>query len=269
MRTSVGFRCRAPYLGDRPTRRLLLPLDQGPPEIGDRVGGPGRDRVPTWGGLPPPGWAGADVRSLPSVLCDQRRSRALAAQRCRRLLAGRHVAAGDDGERVGIRLVCSVLAGERLPFAGLVTLAAGSGGLGAGGAGILGLWTRRWCPCATSRTVIRTRRCSTWPPPWPGAARRGVSRAATVRRWRPRRLLRLARGGGWASWPGPVRLSVVWAMYGETGRMVPRAAHPHGEDFVRAKVRQLDWLTGGLPGVTWSIIGCDDGCRTGPPVPTS
>ena len=49
---------------------------------------------------------------------------------------------------------------------------------------------------------------------------------------------------------GPVHLTVVWAMYGETGRMVPRAVHPHGEDFVRAKVRQLDWLTGGLPGVT-------------------
>jgi hypothetical protein len=46
--------------------------------------------------------------------------------------------------------------------------------------------------------------------------------------------------------------------------MVPRAAHPHGEDFVRAKVRQLDWLTGGLPGVTWSIIACDDGCPDRP-----
>ena len=53
-------------------------------------------------------------------------------------------------------------------------------------------------------------------------------------------------------------------MYGETGRMVPRAAHPHGEDFVRAKVRQLGWLTGGLPGVTWSIIACDDGCQDQP-----
>ena len=63
---------------------------------------------------------------------------------------------------------------------------------------------------------------------------------------------------------GPVHLSVVWAMYGETGRMVPRAAHPHGEDFVRAKVSQLDWLTGGLPGVTWSIIACDDGCQDRP-----
>jgi hypothetical protein len=66
--------------------------------------------------------------------------------------------------------------------------------------------------------------------------------------------------------PGPVHLTVVWAMYGETGRMVPRAVHPHGEDFVRVKVGQLDWLTGGLPGRTWSIIACDDGC---PDRPTS
>ncbi len=63
----------------------------------------------------------------------------------------------------------------------------------------------------------------------------------------------------------PIHLTVVWAMYGETGRMVPRAVHPHGEDFVRTKVRQLDWLTGGLPGVTWSIIACDDGCPDRPP----
>jgi hypothetical protein len=63
---------------------------------------------------------------------------------------------------------------------------------------------------------------------------------------------------------GPIHLTVVWAMYGETGRMVPRAAHPHGEDFVRTKVRQLDWLTRGLPGVTWSIIACDDGCPDQP-----
>jgi hypothetical protein len=63
---------------------------------------------------------------------------------------------------------------------------------------------------------------------------------------------------------GPIHLTVVWAMYGETGRMVPRTVHPHGEDFVRAKVRQLDWLTGGLPGVTWSIIACDDGCPDRP-----
>jgi hypothetical protein len=63
---------------------------------------------------------------------------------------------------------------------------------------------------------------------------------------------------------GPIHLTVVWAMYGETGRIVSRTVHPHGEDFVRAKVRQLDWLTGSLPGVTWSIIACDDGCPDQP-----
>ena len=67
-----------------------------------------------------------------------------------------------------------------------------------------------------------------------------------------------------AGLPGQVHLTVVWAMYGETGRIVPRAEHLHGEDFVRAKVRQLDWLTGGLAGITWSIIGCDDGCPDQP-----
>jgi hypothetical protein len=81
-----------------------------------------------------------------------------------------------------------------------------------------------------------------------------MAEAAAVARSR-RRLAELA---------GPIHLTVVWAMYGETGRMVPRAQHPHGEDFVRTKVRQLDWLTGGLPGVTWSIIACDDGCSDQP-----
>jgi hypothetical protein len=60
-----------------------------------------------------------------------------------------------------------------------------------------------------------------------------------------------------------VHIGVVWAMYGETGRMVPRTEHPHGEDFVRAKVAQLDWLTADLP-VTWSILACDDGCPDSP-----
>src|SRR4030095_5006696 len=62
----------------------------------------------------------------------------------------------------------------------------------------------------------------------------------------------------------PVHLTVVWAMYGETGRMVPRTLDPHGEDFVRMKVRQLDWLTADMPTVTWSIIACDDGCPDQP-----
>ncbi|SDG78624.1 hypothetical protein [Pseudonocardia oroxyli] len=67
-----------------------------------------------------------------------------------------------------------------------------------------------------------------------------------------------------AALTGPVHLTVVWAMYGETGRMATRAQHPHGEDFVRVKVRQLDWLTAGLPEVTWSILAVDDGCPDRP-----
>jgi hypothetical protein len=65
---------------------------------------------------------------------------------------------------------------------------------------------------------------------------------------------------------GPIHLTVVWAMYGETSRMVPSSENPLGEDFVRTKVRQLDWLTNGLPGITWSIMACDDGC---PDLPSS
>ena len=62
---------------------------------------------------------------------------------------------------------------------------------------------------------------------------------------------------------GAVYVSVVWAMYGETGRMVTREEHPHGEDFVRVKARQLDWLTDGT-GVTWSVVAVDDGCPDTP-----
>jgi hypothetical protein len=69
---------------------------------------------------------------------------------------------------------------------------------------------------------------------------------------------RLRRAGG------PVHLTVVWAMYGETGRIRPRSEHPHGEDFVRAKVAQLDWLTAGRPGLTWSVVAVDDGCPDSP-----
>lgn len=61
----------------------------------------------------------------------------------------------------------------------------------------------------------------------------------------------------------PVHLSVAFAMYGETGRLSLRSQHPHGEDLVRAKVRQLDWLTEGSE-ATWSIVAVDDGCPDTP-----
>lgn len=68
---------------------------------------------------------------------------------------------------------------------------------------------------------------------------------------------RLAAAGG------PVHLSVVWAMYGETARMATREEHPHGEDLVRVKTRQLDWLTEEA-GATWSCVAVDDGCPEEP-----
>lgn len=73
---------------------------------------------------------------------------------------------------------------------------------------------------------------------------------------------RLATAGATAA--DAVHLSVVWAMYSETERMVTREEHPLGEDFVRVKARQLDWLTEGT-GVTWSIVAVDDGCPDTPP----
>ena len=65
---------------------------------------------------------------------------------------------------------------------------------------------------------------------------------------------------------GPVHLTVVWAMYGETGRIARREEHPHGEDFLRVKVAQLRWLFTDVArrGFTWSIVACDDGCPDTP-----
>ena len=61
----------------------------------------------------------------------------------------------------------------------------------------------------------------------------------------------------------PVHLSVVFAMYAETGRLVPREQHPHGEDLVRVKAAQLDWLVAGT-GATWDAVAVDDGCPDRP-----
>lgn len=44
----------------------------------------------------------------------------------------------------------------------------------------------------------------------------------------------------------PFHVSVVWAMYGETSRMQTKQAHAHGEDALRVKIAQLEWLFDGL-----------------------
>lgn len=64
---------------------------------------------------------------------------------------------------------------------------------------------------------------------------------------------------------GPMHLSVVWAMYQETARILPKSECEHGEDLVRAKVAQMRWLFDGLDaGKTWELIACDDGCPESP-----
>ncbi|WP_028115291.1 hypothetical protein [Ferrimonas senticii] len=61
----------------------------------------------------------------------------------------------------------------------------------------------------------------------------------------------------------PMELTVVFAMYGETQRMQSAANHQHGEDFLRRKVAQLQWLFDGIDNIQWYIDIVDDGCPDG------
>jgi hypothetical protein len=59
--------------------------------------------------------------------------------------------------------------------------------------------------------------------------------------------------------PGAAHLSVVLAVYRENERILSADEHPHGEDFLRRKLAQLDWLFSGTPH-TWDLAVVDDGC---------
>ncbi len=59
--------------------------------------------------------------------------------------------------------------------------------------------------------------------------------------------------------PEPAHLSVIFAVFNEHTRILTRDEHPHGEDFLRRKVRQLDRLFDGTPH-TWDMTVVDDGC---------
>ena len=58
----------------------------------------------------------------------------------------------------------------------------------------------------------------------------------------------------------PMKISVVFAMYKEHNRIRSIEEHPHGEDFLRRKVDQLNWLCTANPNVKWDLIPVDDGC---------
>lgn len=66
-----------------------------------------------------------------------------------------------------------------------------------------------------------------------------------------------------ASVKQPLLVSVVFAVYKEHNRIVKNSEHPHGEDFLRKKVMQLDWLFGDIPNMDWELIVVDDGCPEG------
>ena len=62
----------------------------------------------------------------------------------------------------------------------------------------------------------------------------------------------------------PVHISIVWAMYKEPSRLVSSLENPHGEDCIRAKVDQMNWLVSGSDHVTYDFIAVDDGCPESP-----
>ena len=58
----------------------------------------------------------------------------------------------------------------------------------------------------------------------------------------------------------PVTISIVFAVYKEHNRIKKNNEHPHGEDFLRRKVSQLEWLFKNHPNFKWELIVVDDGC---------
>jgi len=58
----------------------------------------------------------------------------------------------------------------------------------------------------------------------------------------------------------PLNIGVVYAMWGEHNRLLPKSKiNPNGEDSLRTKIKQLDWVTEGTP-IDWTLYVADDGC---------
>jgi hypothetical protein len=58
----------------------------------------------------------------------------------------------------------------------------------------------------------------------------------------------------------PVFASFIVAMFNEHNRIRTNGEHPAGEDFLRRKVLQLEWLFDGEVGKKWELVFVDDGC---------
>jgi len=63
-----------------------------------------------------------------------------------------------------------------------------------------------------------------------------------------------------------IHCTCVFALYKEFNRILPKGekkageADPNGEDFIRAKHRQLSWLFENKKDSSWTLLGVDDGC---------
>ena len=58
----------------------------------------------------------------------------------------------------------------------------------------------------------------------------------------------------------PLKIAVVFAMWGEQNRLLPKSAgNPNGEDLLNVKMAQLGWLLGDSP-IEWKLYAVDDGC---------
>ena len=66
-----------------------------------------------------------------------------------------------------------------------------------------------------------------------------------------------------ATLPGPLHLSVVFAVYKEHERILPAGEVTGGEDFLVRKVEQLEWLAAGRDDFDWDLTIVDDGCPEG------
>lgn len=58
----------------------------------------------------------------------------------------------------------------------------------------------------------------------------------------------------------PVKIGLIFAMWGEQNRLYPKSdENPNGEDSLRTKLAQLDWITRETA-VEWTLYAVDDGC---------
>ncbi len=58
-------------------------------------------------------------------------------------------------------------------------------------------------------------------------------------------------------------ISVVFAVYKEHQRILTKAEHPNGENFLVKKVQQMQWLFDNQTKISWDLTVVDDGCPEG------